>query len=66
MKLICIDSLLLLYFDIINFYIEILCIDITRYIFIISPKLIGSRFRVQGLLAFGGAVGDQGSEVITD
>ena len=31
-----------------------------------KPKLIGSRFRVQGLPAFGGAVGDQGSKVITD
>jgi len=26
-------------------------------------KLIGSRFRVQGLPAFGGAEGDQGSKV---
>jgi hypothetical protein len=36
-------------------------INILRFIF---PKMIGSRFRVQGLPAFGGAVGDQGSKVI--
>ena len=29
-------------------------------------ELIGSRFRVQGLPAFGGAVGDQGSKDIND
>jgi hypothetical protein len=29
-----------------------------------KPKVIGSRFRVQGLPAFGGARGDQDSKVI--
>ncbi len=32
----------------------------------ITPKLIGSGFKVLSLPAFGGAVGDQGSKVITD
>ena len=32
---------------------------------IILFKMIGSEFSVQGLPAFGGAVGDQGSNVIT-
>jgi hypothetical protein len=36
------------------------------YVVSIRAKLIGSEFKVQGLPAFGGAVGDQGSKVITD
>jgi hypothetical protein len=34
--------------------------------YIVLSKLIGSGFRVQGLPAFGGAEGDQGSKVATD
>ncbi len=39
--------------------------DTHRVFHLYSHKLISSGFRVQGLPAFGGAVGDQGSKVIT-